>query len=57
VIFRIYYEQRGNHVHMRVFCGVHDGAMAKAGDLCMRAEEFETFRTTSPNFQFRPEQP
>ena len=54
---RVYYERRGGHVHMRVFVGANDSSMAKSGDLCMRLDEFEMFRTMSPNIQFRPEQP
>lgn len=44
MIFRIYHETLGGHVHMRVFAGKHDGALGKCGDLTMRSEEFEEFR-------------
>ena len=44
MIFRIYHETLGGHVHMRVFAGKSEGALGKCGDLCMRTEEFEFFR-------------
>jgi hypothetical protein len=43
MIFRIYHETRGAHVHMRLFAGPHDGALGKCGDLCMRENEFVEF--------------
>jgi hypothetical protein len=55
MIFRIYHDKRGGHVHMRFFSGRHDGAMGKCGDLCMRADEFDVFREMHPNIQFRAE--
>ena len=54
MIFRIYHETAGGHVHMRVFAGKRDGALGKCGDLCMRVEEFEEFRNCSL-IDFRPE--
>lgn len=50
MIFRIYHEKRGGHVHMAVFAGKTSGALGKCGDLCMREEEFVEFRqhTTAP---------
>lgn len=44
MIFRIYHETAGGHVHMRVFAGPREGALGKCGDLCMRVDEFEVFR-------------
>jgi hypothetical protein len=43
MIFRIYHETLGGHVHMRMFAGTHDGALGKCGDLTMRTEEFWDF--------------
>ena len=51
MIFRIYHETLGGHVHMRVFAGKRDGALGKCGDLCMRTEEFEDFRTLTRHAQ------
>lgn len=58
MIFRIYHETLGGHVHMRVFAGKSEGALGKCGDLTMRVEEFEVFRNfRGPAFavDFRPE--
>ena len=57
MIFRIYYEAAGGHVHMRVFAGKRDGALGKCGDLCMRIEEFDDFRalTQHSQIEFRAE--
>lgn len=55
MIIRIYHQQRGDHVHMRLFVGHADASMAKCGDLCMRVTEFEIFRDMSGNMQFREE--
>jgi hypothetical protein len=58
MIFRIYHETLGGHVHMRVFAGKSEGALGKCGDLCMRVEEFEEFvfitRTTPIQIRNRP---
>lgn len=43
MIFHIYHETLGGHVHMRMFAGPHNGALDKCGDLTMRAEEFWDF--------------
>lgn len=32
MIFRIYHETLGGHVHMRIFAGKRDGALGKCGD-------------------------
>ena len=40
MIFRVYHETKGGHVHIRLFAGKRDGALGKCGDLCMRVEEF-----------------
>jgi hypothetical protein len=39
---KIRYEQRGGHVHAQVFVG-HRHALAKAGDLVFRVEEWRFF--------------
>jgi hypothetical protein len=54
MIFRIYHETLGGHVHMRVFAGKAEGALGKCGDLTMRVDEFEVFRNCSL-IDFRPE--
>ena len=63
MIFRIYHETLGDHVHMRVFAGKQDGNLGKCGDLTMRVEEFLQFRAATWNvnsaltIDFRPETP
>jgi hypothetical protein len=52
MIFRIYHETAGGHVHCQVFAGRHDGALGKCGDLCMRVEEFEIFKPAATFIQF-----
>ena len=44
MIFRIWHETLGGHVHMRLFAGKHEGALGKCGDLTMTVEEFDIFR-------------
>jgi hypothetical protein len=59
MIFRIYYQQRGGHTHMRFFAGKREGALGKCGDLTMRNEEFAEFRRLSAAagiIEFRPEE-
>jgi hypothetical protein len=43
MIWRIYYARKGKHVHCRVFVGPIEGALGKAGDLCMDVDQFEEF--------------
>jgi hypothetical protein len=52
VIFRIYHETQGGHVHLRVFSGIRDGALGKCGNLCMRVEEFAAFKEAANFIQF-----
>ena len=57
MIFCIYYETLGGktlggHVRMQVFAGKAEGALGKCGDLVMRVEEFERFRSIVP-IEFR----
>ena len=49
MIFRLYFQQKGNHVHCRLFAGKAEGALGKCGDLTFRVEEFnELFRIGNP---------
>lgn len=43
MIWRMYYEKRGGHVHCALFAGPQEGALGKMGDLCMCANEFTEF--------------
>ena len=43
MIFRLYHDTRGGHVHCRLFSGRNDGALGKCGDFVMRVEEFALF--------------
>ena len=54
MIFRIYHEAGGSHVHMRLFAGEHNGALGLCGVLCMRLKEFAAFREMHPD-DFDPE--
>lgn len=38
--FRVRYEQRGSHVHCRVFSGPKGSTLGKCGDLVFREEEW-----------------
>ncbi len=55
MIFRLYHETKGGHVHCRLFAGPHDGALGKCGDLTMKVEEFKWFRSAATFIQFREE--
>ena len=63
MIFRIYWEPMGGHVHMRVFAGKQECGLGKCGDLTMRVDEFEQFRIatwdahSASTIDFRPESP
>jgi hypothetical protein len=52
MIFRLYYETSGGHVHCRFFAGPHEGALGKCGDLTMRVEGFKWFRAAATFIQF-----
>lgn len=43
MIFRLYHETAGGHVHCSLFAGSHDGALGKCGDFTMRIAEFKEF--------------
>lgn len=43
MIWRLYYERQGDHVHCRLFCGPQKGALGKCGDLTFRHDEFANF--------------
>lgn len=45
MILRIYHEKRGGHVHMAVFVGNTSGALGKCGELTVRVDEFDEFRS------------
>jgi hypothetical protein len=59
MIFRIYHQTKGGHVHCRLFAGKQEGALGKCGDLTMRVTEFAEFqRITEENpglIDVRPE--
>lgn len=57
MIFRIYHETLGGHVHMRLFAGKRNGALGKCGDLTMRVEEFTAFQSLMQysQIEFYPE--
>lgn len=52
MIVRIYHKRLGGHVHMRVFAGETEGALGKAGDLCLRVEEFNALLGQTPTIEF-----
>ena len=55
MIFRLYHETKGGHVHCRFFSGPHEGALGKCGELVMRVEEFEQFAwDTRSRIEFDP---
>lgn len=55
MIFRLYHETAGGHVHCRLFAGRRDGALGKCGDFTMRVEEFAEFKDRCPSIEFREE--
>ena len=55
MIFRLYHETQGGHVHCRFFAGPHDGALGKCGDLTMTVAEFDVFKENTPFIQYREE--
>jgi hypothetical protein len=55
MIFRLYHETRGAHVHCRLFAGPREGALGKCGDLVMRDAEFHAFVDRFPGMEFRKE--
>ncbi len=55
MIFRLYYETRGGHVHCRLFAGKGEGALGKCGDITMRVDEFALFQAAATFIQFRQE--
>lgn len=52
MIFRIRFVVAGGHVHASLFAGHHEGALGKAGDFCLRNEEFAAFREAATFVQF-----
>lgn len=45
MIFKFKHEKGGDHVHIAIFAGKTDGSLGKAGDICLRSEEWEEFRS------------
>lgn len=43
MIWKLYYQKLGGHVHCRLFCGPIRGALGKCGDLTFREAEFTAF--------------
>jgi hypothetical protein len=43
MIFRLYHETKGGHVHCKLFSGKGEGALGQCGAWVMRVEEFEQF--------------
>ena len=57
MIFRLYHETKGGHVHCRFFSGPHDGALGKCGDLVMKVEEFASLVDACPMIDYFPRLP
>lgn len=52
LIIRVYFEVRGGHTHMRVFAGMDGKNLGKAGDLCLRNEEFLAWQAKKSKIEF-----
>lgn len=48
-IFRFRYLEQGGHTHIRLFAGRSEASLGKCGDLVMRNEEWERFRSSLEN--------
>ena len=57
MIFRLYHEAQGGHVHCRLFAGPHDGALGKCGELTMRVQEFASLVEACPMIDYFPRLP
>lgn len=57
MIFRIYHETKGGHVHCRFFAGKHEGALGKCGEFTMRIEEFASLVAACPMIDYAPRIP
>ena len=57
MIFRLYHEHAGAHVHCRLFAGKHDGALGKCGDFTMRNTEFASLVDACPMIDYSPPYP
>lgn len=56
-LFRIRYEKRGGHYHLRVFSATtRNTTYAKLGDLCLAEKEWLDFQACCPSFEFLPEE-
>ena len=47
-LFRFRYQLAGGHVHVRFFAGKGTLSLGLAGTFCLRAEEWEDFKTLFP---------
>jgi hypothetical protein len=45
MIFKFRHERGGDHIHISIFAGKTDGSLGKAGDICLREEEWQEFRS------------
>jgi hypothetical protein len=53
---RIRWKKCGGHIHMRVFVGERpDLTHAKAGELCVREDEWSAFQGSWPGALFLPD--
>ena len=57
MIFRLYHETKGGHVHCRLFAGPHEGALGKCGDFVMRIKEFASLVDACPMIDYSPRVP
>ena len=57
MIFRLYYETKGGHVHCRFFAGKHEGALGKFGEFTMRDDEFASLMDACPMIDYFPRLP
>lgn len=54
--FRVRFEQRGGHVHCRLFSAPSVGSTyAKCGDFCVTADEFPALMMSMPLVEFKHE--
>jgi hypothetical protein len=56
ILLNIYYRVQGEHVHCRVLVGPHLQALAHAGNLVLRANEFLALYRGQFNAQFFEEE-
>ena len=44
MLIKIKAKQAGGHIHFGMWMGKHEGALGKAGELCLREEEWQVLR-------------